>query len=172
MNFLTEQDVLGSNKRYYIEGDRWSYFSHVIDLIKKYNMTSDPTKVLEIGPFKLTMVPGCDVLDILPDYNPKYVRDANDLPWPIADKQYDLVIGLQVFEHLLKHKYIFQEIERISKHCILSFPYKWREYKNHHGGIDESVIKYWTCNYTPVEQFVTTSKKKVNRIISYFRFGE
>ena len=71
-------------------------------------------------------------------------------PWPINDKQYDLFIALQVWEHLgNKQSRAFREAIRISKAVILSFPYKWNCPKNNanypeHHEVDEELIGDWT----------------------------
>lgn len=53
-------------------------------------------------------------------------HNATEKPWPIANKQYDLFIALQVWERLdNKQSRAFREVMRVSRAAILSFPYLW-----------------------------------------------
>lgn len=69
--------------------------------------------------------------------NIRYLHDATITPCPIEDKAYDLLIALQVWEHLEgKQQDVFKEVMRVSKMAILSFPYKWKTSCPIHSGID------------------------------------
>jgi hypothetical protein len=83
----------------------------------------------------------------------------------IPDKYFDCFVALQVWEHLENHEQAFNEVMRISKTAILSFPYRWTHSDKQHNNIDESVIAKWTCNIPPVHV-----KKIKNRIIYLWRF--
>jgi len=139
---------------------RWEYYGPVADMVKKLA----PSSVLEIGPGKQTIVKHCDVM-VKPedDYWGKPERDigklytfnATEKPWPVADKAYDLLIGLQVWEHLdNKQTRAFREVMRVSRQAILSFPFMWNcpkddaNYPEHHL-IDKELIADWTLNVKP-----------------------
>ena len=164
---------------------RWEYYNVVIDMIQRNN----PSSVLELGPGQHTLVQGCDIM-VKPEIdvwgspiNPVgrvYLHDATEKPWPIADKSYDLFIGLQVWEHLSnKQPRAFREVMRIAKAAILSFPYQWdcpkdnANYPEHHQ-IDEALIADWTLNFKPEEvvKIQRTGEKvsKGPRIIYYWKF--
>ena len=79
-----------------------------------------------------------------------YIHYAAEKPWPVVDKQYDLFIALQVWEHLSNNQSrAFREVMRISKAVVLSFPYNWdcpennANYPEYHD-IDEELIAGWT----------------------------
>lgn len=164
---------------------RWDYYGPVIDMVKGIA----PTSVLEIGPGKQTLVKQCDVM-VKPedDYWGKpernigmlYAHDATEKPWPIADKKYDLVIALQVWEHLdNKQSRAFREAMRISRMAILSFPFMWNcpkdnaNYPQHHL-IDKELIGDWTLNIAPKQVIeIPRSGEGVSkgpRLIYFWRF--
>ena len=121
---------------------RWSYLSKVseiaADLISRYELRS----ALELGPYKVPMVLGADVMDVakweVPGDTPHVIlHDASKIPWPIQVK-YDLFLALQVLEHLDAdqdgvrirnlagiQREAFKEITRISRYAIISLPIDW-----------------------------------------------
>jgi hypothetical protein len=162
---MNEKDFLVLMKgqyKEYCEG-RWNYYEAVINLVKEIK----PLKVLEIGPGKSTIVKKSDIM-INPiedkygrpdfEYSKSIIFNATEKPWPIKDKEYDLIIALQVWEHLTnKQSRAFREVIRTSKKAILSFPYLWDcHFKdNHrfdHHMIDEEIISDWTSNVKPMNQ--------------------
>lgn len=156
--------------KYYLHSNRWKYISIVIDELKKIN----PNKILEIGAFKLNLTSISDNMDLKIEYididnidNKKYIQNAEKLPWNIPDKYYDVIIALQVFEHLNKKIEIFEEIKRTSKYAILSFPYKWNCPNDiiHHN-IDDKIIGEWVKNTKP-ENIIYES----NFILYFFNFN-
>ncbi len=149
---------LGKPNEEYYKG-RWAYFREVIKMVEEIN----PQSALELGPALFSVVKNSDIMR-KPEVDvwgiPKgtqateYLHDATKTPWPI-DKQYDLFIALQVFEHLVDSQVqAFQEVKRIAKHAILSLPYKWdcpkdnANYPEHHM-IDEDTILQWTEGEAP-----------------------
>ncbi|WP_346887881.1 hypothetical protein [Clostridium sp. UBA1056] len=105
MNYFDFQELLKGSLGKYYEG-RWAYFSEVINIIKE---NEDIKKVLELGPSFQTIVKNCDVM-IKPESDvwgrpekyvaKEYEHDATIIPWPVNEKEYDLFIVLQVWEHL------------------------------------------------------------------------
>ncbi len=165
---------------------RWSYYAPVVELVKEIN----PNSVLEIGPGGHTIVKGGDIL-VRPedDYWGRphahiarvIEHDATEKPWPIADKQYDLVIALQVWEHLgNKQSRAFREAQRVAKSAIFSFPYLWdcpkdnANYPEHHM-IDKELIGDWTLNLPPerIREIPRTAPKvsRGPRLIYWWRFA-
>ena len=54
------------------------------------------------------------------------IHNARRTPWPLEDVQYDLFVGLQVFEHLgRKQPEAFAEVRRVARHAVLSLPIDW-----------------------------------------------
>lgn len=152
---ISKNDIikLSENDEYY-SIQRWKYYEEVIDVLKKMN-PEDISNILEIGPYKTPIVEGSDVLDIFDfsDYFPIKVKniikhDCSKVPFPIEDKNYDLIIACQTMEHFGIHDeqvIAFKEFSRIAKKAIISLPFKWfaPTLRNHHM-IDERVIDSWT----------------------------
>ena len=173
----------GPRGQYYI--GRWEYFKEVLKLIQNEKVE----RVIELGPGLLPIVKNSDLI-----MNPEedsfgkpnelngkvFTFDATTKPWPINDKQYDLFIALQVWEHLdNKQSRAFREVMRISKAAILSFPYHWEggeEKPSHraHRCIDREIIEDWTLNIKP-EKIIEiprtgTEFDKGPRIIYFWKF--
>ena len=161
MTYSDFEQLLADPRRgkYYV--GRWEYFKHVIDFVHEIK----PESVLELGPGHHTVVKGCDVM-ICPEddqwglpvnaIGKVYVHNATEKPWPVGDKEYDLFIALQVWEHLdNKQNRAFREVLRVAKAAVLSFPYMWDcpkddpNYPEHHL-IDRDLINDWTLNVPPV----------------------
>lgn len=177
--------AIGSAGEYY-QG-RWAYFSQVIDIINKQDNIN---KVIELGPSYMPVVKDSDIM-VKPEIDdwgrpikkaPKeYLHDATVSPWPIKDKNYDMFIALQVWEHLVgKRKDAFKEVMRISRMAILSFPYMWdcpkdnANYPEHHM-IDEKIISDWTLNVEPIKVIkIPRTGERVSkgpRIIYFWNFN-
>lgn len=116
INYSDFEELLTSSRGMYYEG-RWAYFSEVINMIQE---TEGISKVLELGPSSQTIVKNCDIM-VRPENDvwgrpqkyveKEYEHDATVAPWPIKDKEYDLFIALQVWEHLEgKQKEAFKEV--------------------------------------------------------------
>jgi len=153
MQFMTHEDFLECQKHnpaYYHDG-RWAYYSEAISLIK--TNFADSKHVLELGCFEHSIVSNGDTMDATNKFKPTYHMDATKTPWKqIADKQYDLFIGLQVFEHLGDSQAeVFKEVQRTCKYAVLSFPWMWKNIKDlKHYKINEVHVNKWTCNMKPL----------------------
>lgn len=123
--------------------NRWEYFSVVIEEANR--MT--PKSVLEVGAAGFPIFPDCITLDVEKKYNPTICQNAEIIPWPFLDKQFDLFISLQTWEHLGKRQVeAFTEVRRVAKSAILSFPYKWTgvEVDDIHYNLSEKDFSVWT----------------------------
>lgn len=164
------EELLSGEHGDYYQG-RWEYYKEVVKLVEEIN----PSGVLEIGPGLFPIVKACDVM-VNPDddvwgrprsnANRVFIHDATEKPWPFKDHEYDLAIGLQVWEHLgNKQSRSFREAMRVAKNIILSFPFQWDcprdnpNYPEHHK-IDDELISDWTLGIKP------------KRIIKIERTGE
>ena len=174
MKFITKKAIDNLNDEYY-EG-RYDYFKEVIDQIK---LMDNINTTLEIGPYKSPLVEGGDVIDIkdndLKSYPIKigkfYKHDCSVTPYPLKDKQYDLVIACQVLEHLgTNQKEIFKELSRISKKAIITLPYKWNVPCNKHHMIDENVIDYWAQGLKPTFEKIFLDRPQ--RILRIYNFDD
>lgn len=99
----------------------------VDDLIRRHDLRS----ALELGPHVRPAVTGADVMDLrqtpnLDGAGSVIVHNATVTPWPIADRQYDVFVALQVFEHLRgAQREAFGEACRVARHAIVSLPIDW-----------------------------------------------
>lgn len=155
--YLTHSEFLNrvesSGSKYWREGKnyRWQYMSYVIDILKE--ICPDDTKLIEAG------TSGMPLSDksFLYEY-PEY--DLNVTPFyfnlirekqrrAIYNHEYQTFCALQTWEHLDNQAAAFQEVMRISKSAVLSFPYKWTWGDARHKGIDGKKIETWTCGVKP-----------------------
>lgn len=155
-NRLKKQDS------YYNER-RWKYLREVIRIVKRER----PRSILELGPYKAPVVQGSDMMDRDVYFDNLTVQhDATQIPWPQEDKQYDMFIALQVWEHLEgKQQDAFKEVMRVSRQAILSFPYNWDCPGDCHHGITRDTIHEWTLGIEP-EEIIDVHR----RIVYYWRF--
>lgn len=186
-----EQALCGPQADYY--RGRWEYYREVIAIVQSLPIRN----VLEIGPGYLPIVTEEDVLlnpeedafGMPASHRGKHiVHDATIKPWPIGDKQYDLAIALQVWEHLdNKQPRAFRELMRICKRAILSFPFQWevgepelprnpqRDIDRRlHRDIDRELIADWTLRM-PIAKEVIVGRtgpeySKGPRFIGYWEF--
>jgi len=150
---LTKKEVITfqPDDPYYNE-KRWDqYYQEIVEELLKLR---DINSVLELGPYKAPFIEGSDVMDhrdyseFFPlDINKVIIHDCSEVPYPIKDKEYDLVIASQCIEHFGiygQQVNIFKELSRISKKAIVSLPYKWyRPLARDHHMIDERVFNAW-----------------------------
>lgn len=150
----------------YFKG-RWVYMNRVAEIVRREN----PQTILEIGATDRPIALGCDNMD-LADNKPfplTYIHDATEVPWPIADNQYDMVIAMQVFEHLVgKQQQAFKEVMRVSKSAILTFPDRWHCPGDCHHNITPQIVQDWTLGVLPQEVIETS----VRRVVYYWKFGK
>jgi hypothetical protein len=122
---------------HFAEGDRyargrWGYTSVAgaiaTELITRRGLRS----ALELGPYRRPLIVGADLIDAVVHQDVEsegrmIIHDAKVVPWPIADRQYDLFVALQVFEHLVnRQEAAFLEVRRIARHAIISLPIDWQ----------------------------------------------
>lgn len=164
-----------AKKEPYYKG-RWEYYREIINKLWEFD---DINSVLEIGPYKLPFVRGCDVLDLrnyVDDFPIEYGKliqhDCSKIPLPIADKSYDLVIACQTIEHMGIHGeqvQVFNELERISHKALISLPYLWhRPQSRDHHMIDKKMIDFWASGRKP--SFELISGDRVLRILQLYEF--
>jgi hypothetical protein len=112
---------------------------------------------LELGPHLRPLIVGADVMDVVRNdalraEGRRTVHDATDVPWPFADKAYDLFVALQVFEHLgTRQREAFLEVRRVARHAILSLPIDWvmADPANCHHGLTNERVLAWFAPVVP-----------------------
>lgn len=160
--FLSYDDYSELVRAYPYYRNRWHYLAKAIEMIEGEELAN----VIELGPgpANQSIVNGAKTMGLHPDST--YVHDATGTPFPFADKQHDLFVALQVFEHLKgKQKEAFNEVRRTSKAALLSFPLNWAD-KIHNVTLDD--IHEWTDGLKP-ERREYTGVATV-RVICLFRF--
>ena len=177
MAYLTRETFLQrveqSGSKYWQEGKnyRWQYMEYVISILKE--ICPDDSRLIEAG------TSGMPLSDVSTLYEyPE--RDLNIVPYMtciedepetavrIPNYCYDAFVALQVWEHLDNQSAAFQEVMRIAKSAVLSFPYKWPAGKGHdarHVGIDGKKIEKWTCGVVPEQIRIIN-----HRAIYHWRF--
>jgi len=184
-------DLVNKTDKYY--NGRWSYI-HAAALFTK---PLAPKSAIELGPYRLPLYKGCDVIDNdetkLPDksvYNEWFNFDASVTPWPFKDKSYDLFAAMQVWEHLADDQdpaprvRAFREVKRIAKAAVMSFPYKWVGIYARHDNVDEAMINAWTDDEDPIFTAIRTQSvvvgthegvpviRSLRRIVYLWKFDE
>lgn len=162
--FLKARDTTPYLKR------RWRYYREAMAMARRLA----PRRVLEVGCAYTPLFPGSDRLDTNAQFNPTVLHDATVTPWPIPDQSYDLVVALQVWEHLGDRQVeAFAELPRISRYAILSLPYKWRRRSNpSHSDIDDAVVSRWTGGLVPLETVEVPRIGRHRRKIYLFDLAE
>ena len=161
-----EFDTALAKNPYY--NDRWGYFEEAI----QQSMALKPCSVLELGCLAFPLFRSSVVMDRAKEVNPHIVHDATTIPWPVADKTFDLFMALQVWEHLgTNQQAAFSEVRRVAKTAVLSFPLMWkcRDPKDVHHAISMETIEQWTLGTTP-KKVVIMPPWHVKRAIYVFDF--
>ena len=180
MKLLTFEEFEGITSQDPYYNNRWDYFSEVVKILGGCEFDS----CLELGPKRQPLVVEADVMDCRPHIpGIKYLHDATHVPWPVGDKQYDMFVALQVWEHLgAKGEdgpkvQAFNEVRRIAKQAVLSFPLMWRcrqrgHCKNVHCEIPESTIYKWAHHLQPktVIKVKETGGMLHTRMICHYEF--
>lgn len=170
LSAITHEDFRIARERWPYLKRRWTYYREAIAIAQRVA----PRRVLEIGTAYTPLFPISDRLDYQATFNPTYHHDATVVPWPIADKAYDLVVALQVWEHLGdRQREAFSEIPRVAGYALLSLPYKWRRRSNpSHSGIDDTVVRKWAGGREAVETVEVPVIGKHRRKIYLFDFAK
>ncbi len=151
--------------------NRWGYMSTALLEAARLIETDDIKTALELGAPVRPILVGAHVMDKTkrPEYDtsiPAVTHDATVVPWPVADKQFDLFLALQVFEHLKDRQHeAFMEVRRIARHAILSLPIDWvmDDPRNCHHMISEERALAWFAPVLPTRRIehVTGRRKRV-----------
>lgn len=172
LSFASQAQMAGLNDRYY--AGRWDYYEAAAGFCRLIpHWTSSPASdVLEIGPYRLPLVVGCDTLDNQ-DHGLKltYEHDATKTPWPIASRRYRLLVGLQVWEHLDgRQRAAWREARRVADWAVLSLPYLWPPGAGDadHVGISLDTIRGWTEQDPDLFKIVASSISPHARIVCLY----
>ena len=163
-------------KGYYNSRKEFNYYKKIVEIV---NDISDVSSIIDIGGRKSPVLEkldssiyksSLDVTSILPylkDPDVVYIK-ADFFTWT-PDQNYDVVLCLQVLEHLDNPKEFALKLFSTGKIVIISLPYKWRKgFCNCHvqDPVDENKIKEWTQREPSSTYFVTDLK--ADRIICVY----
>lgn len=142
---ITKTDFDAANQKHPYLNGRWGYYREAIRLALELG----PTSVLEIGPGPLPLFKDGLCFDCDFKTTGNVVRwDASSRPWPMGNQCVDIVVALQVWEHLgTKQSDAFLEVTRVArKGVILSLPWKWQcaDPTDIHHNIGEETVREWT----------------------------
>lgn len=158
---------------YYLQRKDYNYYKKVIEIVKSLHFKS----IIDVGANR------SPVLENISNSVDKVLIDLNDIPliegirnikcdfytW-IPDKQYDVVLCLQVLEHLEDPKTFATKLFQIATDTvIISVPYKWKKgaCKYHvQDPVDFEKVKTWT-NRDPSYHYVIADQS-VNRLICVY----
>ena len=167
MKTITEKEFneTAKTEKYYTP-DRWEYMKEVCSYLAEKD---EKTKVLEIGAFKLPLVPGSALMDIKKYVENTQIHNADSFPYPYKDKEFDVIIILNTIEHLKNKQKVFTELKRIGSEIIVCLPYRWQKCEENHRGISCQLIKTWAKSKTdPLFQKVC-GKGGRRRIIQIYK---
>ena len=151
-----EFEALAAREPYYRR--RWQYQSKATNagwrILSRCCESPQSARVLELGPYKHPLFIGSEVMEsnINPDLTNAagiVCHDARVVPWPFADKTFDMFVALQVFEHLDgAQRAAFIEVRRVARNAIISLPIGWRpralqDYLNCHFHISHTTAMRW-----------------------------
>lgn len=169
-HYLTFNDFRRAEKANPYWAGRWPYLDAAIRVLREHAPIG---QVLELGANGLPLVAEADTMDLNPDLpGLTYVHDVKQIPWPIAAKNYDTFIALQVWEHLEdQQQAAFREVVKISRRALLSFPFEWEfpASDDPHRMISSETIAQWTCSVKPVSR--TMVHTPIKRLVLFFDFG-
>ena len=139
-------------EEYWGERKTWNYYSKVLELAREF--APDAATVLEVGPRdtpfleQFEWIPNKTAID---RYFRPVVRGATNLQGDFLKFEppglFDLVLCLQVLEHLESPQPFAQKLLATGKIIIISVPYKWRAgYCKWHvqDPVDDDKLLSWT----------------------------
>ena len=173
----SEFEELASRDPYYRGRRRYFGTAAAVagDMILRLQLSS----ALELGPNVRPLIVGADVMDRIPRPDVRstgrfVLHDATVIPWPIADRRYDLFVALQVFEHLgSAQPAAFAEVRRIARHAIISLPIDWEmdDARNPHHGLSHDVVLSWFAPTVPTRVIVGNPGYRQRLIYTFENLG-
>lgn len=158
---------------YYLERKNFNYYKKVLEIVKSLTFKS----IIDVGANR------SPILENIDNSIDKVLIDLNDIPiidgirnikgdfytWN-PDKQYDVVLCLQVLEHLENPKLFANKLFQIANDTvIISVPYKWKKgFCKYHvqDPVDLQKLKSWT-NKDPTYHFIVRDNM-IDRLICVY----
>ncbi len=175
LEFIRKQDVDALQDPYYL--GRLGYINEAINMVRRISDVGDfsPADVLEIGPYRLPIVSGCDVMDNQEHgARLEYKHDASCTPWPIPSGRYRLMVALQVWEHLGgKQREAWQEARRVADWAVVSVPFMWPESTGaDHANINMHTMDHWTIQSPVMRQLVLSPLTPLFRLVCLYNLKD
>lgn len=158
---------------YWNERKELNYYKKVIEIINNFNKES----IIDIGSRNTTILnlinesykdKTCLDIDLIPDI-PEIKTIQTDFYTWIPEQKYDIIICLQVLEHLDDPVSFAKKLFNTANIIIISVPYKWKKgFCKYHvqDPIDEEKILLWT-GIKPNEEYIIEDNN-VKRIINVY----
>lgn len=135
---------------------RWDYYKSAIDFVRLCHPIS-ASEVLEIGARSVPIVKGSDTLEPTGQWagdgvGKVHQHDPKQLPWPLADHRYEVVVALRVFQHLWPHqRECFLEARRVGRNLVMVVPeqYDGAAAGVESTGITEEQLTEWNDGVAP-----------------------
>jgi hypothetical protein len=160
---------------YHYHRGRWKYTAIALEQASNLIRDRGLRNALELGVPVRPIIVGADAMDyrVRPQLQadvPMTIHDATDIPWPFGDKQYDLFVALQVFEHLSGHQpEAFLEVRRVARHAIISLPIDWltSDPTNIHNQISRERVLSWFAPVVPTRILVGNGGKNTRLVFVF-----
>jgi SAM-dependent methyltransferase len=164
----------GRGRSYWDRRRHFNYYTHVVRLAEQHAPRGG--QVIDVGVYQ------SDVLGRLPWFQRRVALDLLPIPPQEGievvqmdfmqyrpDAAFDLVLCLQVLEHLDEPEPFAQKLMRTGRTVIISVPYKWPrgQCRNHvQDPVDETKLALWTGR-EPVESCVAADGRE--RLIAVYQ---
>jgi len=170
-NELASRDAYYRGRQTYLGAAAWA----AADLIDRHCLQT----ALELGPNTRPLITGADVMDRvarpgLQASGTVLLHDATATPWPIDANRYDLLVALQVFEHLgAAQTTAFREVRRVARHAIISLPIDWQmeDPRNPHLGLSHERVLTWFAPTEPTRVLVGNRGYRQRLIYTFENLG-
>ena len=151
------------------------YYRYVYRLVRGVAPRID--SIMDVGSGKTSCLEQFDwipirkTIDIAHPYTSEFVGGikADFLEYQV-DERYDLVLCLQVLEHIPQVEEFTQKLFDVSRSVLISVPYKWPKgsTKGHiHDPVDEAKLRAWTRR-KPDYQIIVTEPFGASRLFAYY----
>jgi hypothetical protein len=135
---------------------RWDYYKSAIDFVRLCKPVT-ASEVLEIGARGVPIVKGSDTLEPTGQWAGEgnglaHRHDPGQLPWPLADRRYEVVVALRVFQHLWpRQRECFLEARRVGRNLVMVVPehYDGAAAGVESTGITEHQLTEWNDGVAP-----------------------
>lgn len=159
---------------YWDERRRYRYYREVVRLARRH--VPEGGRVIDVGAKEVELLRQLSWFQSRVALDTGYVMPRAGVETVIADFRdyepdgpFDLVLCLQVLEHLPQPEHFARKLLRTGRTVIISVPYRWpaEEHESHlHDPVDEAKLRTWT-GAEPIEASVVEDGKR--RLVAVYR---